>query len=248
MLFIPSSAIAGGYKIPEQSANSMALAAAYVANAHGADPSYYNPANMVWEDDAARMEIGASCIKLPQVDFSGEVAGFPAGSSSRPEQFYLPNFHYVSPQAGDFRFGLSMAVPFGLSKRWDGALQKLTAEEFTFKTVELNPSFGYKINDRLSMGGGARGIYSDGKVKSDGVTLIGGAIPTRLVRRMDGNDVTFAYNLAIAYKPVENLAMAATYRSRSVANLEGNAFLFSSNSLGTSVYDSGGTVKATLPT
>ena len=43
-----SMLVAGGYKIPEQSLNSMALGAAYVAHTMGADTAYFNPANMAF--------------------------------------------------------------------------------------------------------------------------------------------------------------------------------------------------------
>ena len=45
-----SVVIAGGYKIPEQSLNSMALSSAYVAHTTGADTNYFNPANMAFMD------------------------------------------------------------------------------------------------------------------------------------------------------------------------------------------------------
>jgi len=45
-----SVVMAGGYKIPEQSLNSMALGAAYVAHTTGADTNYHNPANMSFMD------------------------------------------------------------------------------------------------------------------------------------------------------------------------------------------------------
>jgi len=46
-----SAVMAGGYKIPEQSLNSMALGAAYVAHTTGADSAYFNPANMAFMED-----------------------------------------------------------------------------------------------------------------------------------------------------------------------------------------------------
>ena len=51
-IFTAGSALASGWRIPEQSVNSTALSAAYVANAHGADAAYFNPANMSFETDA----------------------------------------------------------------------------------------------------------------------------------------------------------------------------------------------------
>ncbi|MFQ5589056.1 MAG: hypothetical protein ACE5F7_09470, partial [Nitrospiria bacterium] len=46
--FTAAGLLAGGYKILEQSSNSVGLSAAYVANAYGPDAAFYNPANMVW--------------------------------------------------------------------------------------------------------------------------------------------------------------------------------------------------------
>ncbi len=46
-LVATTALMAGGYKIPESSVNAVALSNAYVANASGADASYYNPAKMV---------------------------------------------------------------------------------------------------------------------------------------------------------------------------------------------------------
>ncbi len=42
------SAFATGYRIPEQSADSVAKAGANIAGALGPDAAYYNPANMSW--------------------------------------------------------------------------------------------------------------------------------------------------------------------------------------------------------
>jgi len=61
---------AGGYKIPEQSLNSMALSAAYVAHTDGADTNYFNPANMSFmEKDLHYIEGGITLAHLPSIDY-----------------------------------------------------------------------------------------------------------------------------------------------------------------------------------
>ncbi len=77
---------AGGYKIPESSLNAMALSAAYIANAHGADASYYNPANMAFETRHA-LEVDATYIGLGGIDFDGSVGGSDMTASSKSETF-----------------------------------------------------------------------------------------------------------------------------------------------------------------
>lgn len=133
-------AMAGGYKIPENSINATALSAAYVANAHGADAAYYNPAAMVHNDDANLFEADMTYIGLSKIHYastSGTV-----NIDSKSENFLVPTLHFASKKLGDngARVGLSVVVPAGLSKRWKNAPAVYSAEEFTLETVEVNPT------------------------------------------------------------------------------------------------------------
>jgi long-chain fatty acid transport protein len=55
---------ASGWRIPEQSAVSVALSGAYIANASGVDAAYYNPANMSFNKDEYRIEGDLTYIYL----------------------------------------------------------------------------------------------------------------------------------------------------------------------------------------
>ena len=209
---------AGGYKIPEQSLNSMALGAAYVAHTSGADTAYYNPANMAFMGEKQYMEGAITLAHLPPNvytlggDYSGE---------SETENIVIPNGHYVSAPMGDFRWGVSLVAPGGLTKRWETPFQKLYAEEFTLKIIEVNPSASYKINDQLAVGAGLRLIYSEGVVNSDGAEA---GAPIK--REMEGDTVEFGYNLAVTYRPTSDIILAATYRSNVDLDEEGQANLY----------------------
>ncbi len=224
--------MASGYKVPEQSQKSIALSSAYVANAYGADASYYNPANMAFEKGNGSFEIDLTYIHLPSIKFDGTVDNPPvvnndtSGASSKKENFLVPTFYYVSPAVENFRFGLALTAPVGLSKRWEDQPGKASAEEFTLMTYELNPSIAYKVNEQLSVGVGLRMIYSDGVVKSAAIA------PTNLTRNMTGDGLDFGYNLALTYKPVKELALAATYRSHVDLEIEGDATLSETATLG----------------
>lgn len=209
-------AFASGYRIPEQSINSVALSNAYVANTNGADTSYYNPARMSWLDNKWQSEFSLLYINLPSIEYThnGDAT---KNSGSRDENFLLPDVHVVSPEMNNFRFGLSVVYPFGLSKRWDNSYPRATSEEFTLKVYELNPTVSYKINDKLSVAAGARMLYSDGKVKSNASGLY--------LRDLEGDSIDYGYNLAISYLPFTDWSFAATYRSKINLNIEGNANL-----------------------
>lgn len=231
--------LASGYRIPEQSLNSVALSAAYVAGANGADASYYNPANMSFMAQGAYTEMALTYINLPKVKYTDAQNNALSGDS-KEENFLMPNLHYVSPMVGNWRYGLSITAPAGLSKRWDEAFAKATAEEFTLKVIEVNPTVSYLVNDQLSLGFGLRGVYTDGVVKSNA-----NGLGTNAVRDLTGDSIDFGYNLAFSYKPIKDLTFAATYRSKIDLTVEGDATLV--HPLIAGGYNGGASVTIPLP-
>lgn len=226
---------ASGWRIPEQSLNSVALSAAYVANANGADASYSNPANMVFMPDGSSFEQSITFINLEKIEYT-DARSAAYNTDSKVENFIMPTFHYVSPFVNDFRFGLSVVAPGGLSKRWDEAYGKATAEEFSLTVIEINPTVSYKVNDKFAIGFGLRGVYSEGVVKSDATGL--GSPATR---DMTGDSIDFGYNLALSYKATDNLTLASTYRSNVDLNEDGKATLVGG------LYKGGAEVSVPLP-
>jgi len=214
----PAQLLAGGYKIPENSINSTALSAAYIANAHGADASYFNPAAMVFDEGGSAFEVNATYIHLPSIKYTDMNGLLPSDESER-EHFLVPSFHYVGDMMGNARFGLSVVTPAGLTKRWR-VTGKAASEEFTLKTIEVNPSIAYKFNDMFSAAIGGRVIYSNGDVRSNAAPLGSSA-----QRDLGGSSYDFGYNLALHFKPTDELALALTYRSKIDLTVEGNAEL-----------------------
>jgi long-chain fatty acid transport protein len=206
------------YKVPEQSINSMALGAAYVAHTSGADSAYYNPAAMSFMDDKNYLEGSLTLAHLPSIKYD---LVSPYSGKTKVENIVIPNLHYVSKAYGDIRWGISVATPAGLSKRWDTPYQKLYAQEFTLRNVEINPSVSYRVSDSFSIAGGLRVIYSEGKVYSDGSDA---GYPIK--RQMEGDTIEFGYNLALLYKAPQDINLAVTYRSNVDLDEEGDANLY----------------------
>jgi long-chain fatty acid transport protein len=216
-IIVASVASAGGYKIPEQSLNGMALGAAYVAHTTGADTAYYNPAGMAFMENKSFLDMGMTLAHLPKIEYN---LVEPYSGESKEENILIPYSHYVAPAMGDFRWGMSIVAPGGLTKRWDTAYQKLYAEEFTLKIVELNPSLSYRVNDHFAIAGGLRLIYSEGIVKSDGGDIFD------IRRDMEGDALEFGYNLALLYKAQNDINIGVTYRSNVDITEEGPANLY----------------------
>jgi long-chain fatty acid transport protein len=238
--------LASAYRLPESSVNSTALSGAYIANANGADAAYYNPANMAFNEDRSQIEGAVTYINLSKIKYTDDRNPLFNGHTET-ENLFAPSLFFSSKSYNGLRYGFSLNVPGGLSKRWKSPYPQLFAEEFTLKIIEMAPSIAYKVNDQFAIGGGVRLIYSEGVVKSDGVPITvasKGAVNKPAARDMEADTIEYGYNLALTYKPIENMSVAATYRSNVDLNYEGNAKLYLS---GTKLYDGGASVEVPLP-
>ncbi|MBU0632010.1 outer membrane protein transport protein [bacterium] len=224
-LAVTTALMAGGYKIPESSLNATALSNAYIASAHGADAAYYNPANMVFSDNKGQaLEVDLTYIGLSTINYQSTNGTY--NIDSKAESFIVPTLHYVSGAINDFRFGLSVVSPVGLSKRWSDAPASTSAEEFSLETVEINPSVAYKLNEQVSVAFGVRGIYSSGVV-------------TNAYYDLKGTGFDWGYNFAVTLKPSKQTNIALTYRSQIDLHISGDT------SATVTTINSG--VKVTLP-
>ena len=217
--------MAAGYKVPESSLDAVALSAANVAYADGADAAYYNPANMVWNDDANMMEAGLIYIGLSKVKYKGTATltgPVQNDIDSKAENFVVPHFHYVAPKLGNFRVGLSIVPPAGLSKRWDDQPGRFYSQEYTLETVDINPSLAIAVDEKLAVALGVRLVHSSGVVKGNGSGLSTGLAYDSMNRDMTGDTFEFGYNLALSYRPTDSLSLATTYRSKVDLNVEGD--------------------------
>lgn len=215
LLISAQKAESAAFQIPNQSMRAVGIAGATVAYATGPDASYYNPANMAFLEDSWLLETSLTFLYLPSIEYTDNRSPALDGSSES-EMFYLPQVHLSSSSMGDFRLGFSLTYPFGLAKRWEDPYPAASAEEFSLDVIEANPTFSYLVNDKFSVGGGLRLIYSEGTVEN--------GVPG-LTRELDGDDFQLGYNLAATFKPNEAWRIAATYRSEVTMELEGDASL-----------------------
>ena len=220
-----STAMASGYRIPENSIRSTALSSAYVANAQGADAAYHNPAAMVFNEDAQFLEASINYIYLNAIDFNGTMTSPLWGGgtnnvneSSEAQHFFIPSLHYTSEAYGNTRFGFSMTTPVGLTKRWLAPNTGTYSEKFSLKTIELNPSIAYQVSDNFSIAAGARALLSRGVIRMRNTI-------TNYSRKMEGDSVDYGYNLALHFKPSDTVDLALTYRSKIDITAEGTATL-----------------------
>ncbi len=239
-LVVSGTAYGAGYRIPEQSVNSVAKAGANIAYTPGADAAYFNPANMGWLEDRGYLEGNLEWINLKSITYSDNRTPLYDGKSEE-ENFVLPTFFAVSPDYNNFRIGLSLTYPSGLSKQWPQLYPRTFAEEFTLKTYELATSASYTFTDIFSVAAGVRAVYADAKVRSAGQVAPG----ITASRYMDGDTWEWGYNLALSARPIKEMNLSATYRSKVDLGLEGDAQL--ATSAGPGAYNGPGAVSVPMP-
>lgn len=239
-----------GYAISAHSVRSYALNNAYVAYTDSADSAYFNPANMVWLDNGAMIDVGGTYINNTETKFNGSAWGIPASASSESENAFLPFIHLVSPKIENCRFGLSIVAPEGIAKRWNSPMQMITAEESSLDVIEVNPSVAYELNPNLSVGLGIRFAFAKSKMKAQMPPGFEPILIQGYRQDMEGDDWAVGYNMAVTYKPTDTMHLAATYRSKIDLKLEGEGTGYTTDPYSGLVYpfkDTQGYVSIPLP-
>ena len=159
----------------------------------------------------------------------------------------VPNLYYLRKIKPRLHFGISVNAPFGSTTKYDEDwVGRYQATETEMKTVNVNPSLSWKANNKLSVGGGVSAQYihvSLGKsldsaaacrkvALASGSSAILDACNTSYPQAsqvakdsqviVEGDDISFGYNLGLLYQPTTRTRIGATYRSQVKHNLEGD--------------------------
>jgi long-chain fatty acid transport protein len=176
---------------------------------------------MAWMEDTFHLEVDATYLYLSEIDYEdSRTLPFNADGSSEEEHFFIPTGFMVSPSYGGARFGLAITAPAGLAKRWKDPYPKTFAEKFSLEVIEANPTVSYSFGNMVSIAAGARMLYANAEVRSNGIEV---GLP--LARDMEDDTVEWGWNVALAVKPIEKLNISATYRSKVDLDFEDDAVL-----------------------
>jgi long-chain fatty acid transport protein len=158
-LAFSGSAAASGFQLIEQNASGLGNAyAGSAAIADNASTIFFNPAGMTQlqaHEFSAGLDMVNTSYKLTD---QGSSVGFLAGTGNGGDgggTGWVPNGYLSWAVSKDLYLGLGISAPFGLAteydSRWIGAAQ---SEKFEIKTINVNPSLAYRVNDKVSVGFG----------------------------------------------------------------------------------------------
>jgi long-chain fatty acid transport protein len=258
---MPGMAQAGGFGLLENSAsgqgNAFAGAAAHVTDA---STIFFNPAGMMrLEGDSISI---AGHFIMPESSFTNNGSALNPAAGGGPltgfdddggASAFVPNFYWVKTIDEQMKFGLGVQTSFGLATEYDqGWVGRYHAIETDLKTVNINPSIAYQVNEQLSIGGGLDLVIADIIFTSeiDAGTLLGAP------QTMDGfadleadnfSDPGFGINVGLQYLLNADTVFGASFRSEIDIDMSGNADFTVPAPLAGAFPDGGLTSSVTLP-
>ncbi|HJQ62259.1 MAG TPA: outer membrane protein transport protein, partial [Burkholderiales bacterium] len=131
----------------------------------------------------------------------------------------VPNAYLTWQMAPQFWFGLGLSVPFGLKTEYDqGWVGRFQSQKSEIKTVDINPSVAFKVNEALSLGAGLS--YQRAEVKVDRSVILAPPLESRA--RIDIDDSQWGFNLGVLVNLGASTRIGLTYRSTMDYDLTGS--------------------------
>jgi long-chain fatty acid transport protein len=231
--------------------NASGLGNAYAGSAAAAEDAstvFYNPAGMAFLPPGKKnIVMGVNAIN-PSVKFSNSGSVAPAfqtlnndNGGDAGDLAFVPHGYFTMPINDKLSFGLGVGAPFGLkteySSGWDGRFQGIKSD---VKTVNLNPSLSFKLDDRVALGIGLNyqkltgeftsAVNYAGAVFGATVGTIGVPAAAALAAaagegtaKITGSDYGWGYNLGVMFQVSPATRLGVSYRSSIKYRLTGNA-------------------------
>ncbi|MCB1961115.1 MAG: outer membrane protein transport protein [Rhodocyclaceae bacterium] len=218
-------AAASGFQLLEQNASGLGNAyAGSAAVADNASTIFFNPAGMT-QLQAREVSAGINAIR-PTYKFTdqgssvGALAGTGTGNDAGAWAF-VPNAYLSWALDKDLYVGVGISVPFGLvteyDKPWLGAAQ---AVKFDIKTININPSIAYRVNEKVSLGFGLN--WQRMEAEYTRVAAVSNAATTGTNVTLDASDDSMGWNIGALFTLSERTTLGISYRSKMKHTLTGD--------------------------
>ena len=208
------TAAASGFQLIEQGSGLGNAYAGSAAKANDASTIYFNPAGMT-QLQAREFSGGVAAVRPSfKFDDGGSrvgVFGATGDGGDAGSWAFPPNAYLSWALNKDLYVGLGINAPFGLAtkydKPWKGSAH---SDEFDIKTININPSIAYRVNEMVSLGGGV----SWQKIEADYYRQVGIAPGVAGVRaHLNIDDSAWGWNLGALFTISPATKVGLSYRS-----------------------------------
>ena len=256
LLLIASPQIfSAGFQISEQSGTGLGRAfAGFGVIGDDLSMAFYNPAGITMHKGTQIQATGYVIDGESRFSnqgsfqtFGGGALVFPTsgGNKDGATTAFVPNLYFVMDLSPKLKYGFAVTAPYGLrtdyDRQWVG---RFHADESELKTVDINPSLGYKLNESFSIGAGISAQYADAtltRALSNGPGMLEG------FAEVEGDDWSYGWNIGFIYHPSPTFRTGIGYRSKISHKLDGGNNEVTGTPLGGGFFRSSVTARATLP-
>lgn len=252
LTLLSNYASASGFALLEQS--SSRLGTAFAGTAVAADDAttvYFNPAGMLQLDGhQAAVSLSDVYIDSKLNNANSQAAfGQPLGreGGNAGGMNWVPSAYWTSKLGERFAAGIGVNAPFGLKLDYDnGWMGRFQAKRSEIKTLNVNPSFAFRIGDVVSVGAGANYQRIDAKLTSavNYSAVIAQQLPALVANgtitpaqaaaltvanagleghtAVEGDDAAWGFNVGILLNFSDNARIGLAYRSSIEYTVEGD--------------------------
>jgi long-chain fatty acid transport protein len=227
-----AGAYAAGFALLEQNASGLGNAyAGSGAVAADASTIFFNPAGLTLLPGMQVVASGAG-VNL-QTEFN---ASAPASQTSAPLGIFavplgtgdggdaggfsfVPALYFSAPVGERWAVGLGVGAPFGLKTEYDDDWQgRFLGIESEVKTLNVNPSVAFKVNDNVSLGAGINWQKLDATLTNAVIIGPGSEGLTELEADADA----WGWNVGALFRLGTDMRLGLSYRSSVDYSLGGN--------------------------
>ncbi|HAU06336.1 MAG TPA: long-chain fatty acid transporter [Gammaproteobacteria bacterium] len=246
----PALALSAGFSIQEQSTKGLGRAlSGSAAIAEDASTIFFNPAgltqlknnefilgsNFLFSDSSFEDKGSTGPTLTGAQPLTGKTEGINFFVNNAGSYAFIPNLYYAHILTQDLVVGLGITAPFGLASDYDDTwIGRYHALHSSLIGININPSFGYKWNDKLSVGFGISAQYS--KIKLSNAIDFGSLCAISLISTCAGEsdpsrdgkivtqakDLAWGYNFGFTYQLSEMTRLGLSYRSKIAHNFKGH--------------------------
>ena len=225
-----SNAMASGFQLKEQGAAGQGASfAGETARAEDLGTAFYNPAGIMLLDNPNQVYGGVTAIDpfahLQTRSVTPGAGGQPnAGNDNGNDAgkvAYVPNIAASFEVAPNWRVGMTLNTPFGLSTEYDqNWVGRYFAIDSEVQTINFTPTVATKLTKQLSVAGGVQ-IQEISARLTNGINQnIVGAPDGQA--KVTGDDVGYGVVASALYQLDQATNIGVDYRSRVVHKLDGD--------------------------
>jgi long-chain fatty acid transport protein len=212
LLFAASSLHAQGFQVNFQGQKQQGMGCAGTALNLDASSLFFNPGASAFanksEVNLAGTPIFAHVLYTDSATQTSYRTDNPVGTP-----FSVYGLYHFKKSLEPLSIGLAVYTPFGSTVQWEpNWIGRFALTRLSLKAIFFQPTFSYRISERLGIGGGF--VISKGSVNLQKDIPVQDSLGNYGHAELAGKAIGFGYNTGVLYHINERFSLGLTYRSK----------------------------------